>query len=48
MIGVLDMLVKRCRVELRKHKHPLDIAVDAVADGYIHQSVFTGNRHRRL
>jgi hypothetical protein len=42
------MLVERSGIVLRKHKHPVNAAVDAIADGNVYQSVFTCDRHGGL
>jgi hypothetical protein len=43
MIGVLDMPVKRRRIELRQYKHPVDATIDTIRNRNVYQPVFTGN-----
>jgi hypothetical protein len=47
-VGALHVLVQRHAVELRQHVDAPDAAVDAVADGNVHQPVLARQRHRRL
>ena len=47
-IGSLDVPVERLAVELRQNVDVPNAAVDAVADGYVDQTVFPRDRNRRL
>src|SRR6185312_2201987 len=45
MIGVLDMAVQRCRIELCQDEHPADTRVQAIGDRNVYESIFPGDRH---
>ena len=47
-VGLCDVMVQRCRVELRQDKNPPQVGVQAVADRHVDEAVFPRNRNRRL
>ena len=48
LVGLRNVPVQRGRVELRQQIDALEVGVDAVRDGDVHQAVLAGERHRRL
>ena len=47
-VGLRDVPVERCRVELREDEDAADVGVQAVADRHVDQPVLPADRHRRL
>src|SRR4029077_11487311 len=45
MIGILNMPVQGCRIELRKYKHSVDAGIQTVGNRNIPQPVFACNRN---
>ena len=41
MVGVFDMSVERCGVELGEHKHALHAGIDTIGNGDVDESVFS-------
>jgi len=48
LVALIDMAVKRCRVELGEDVDPAEVGIDAIADRDIHQAIFAGQRHGRF
>jgi len=48
MVRILNVSVQGCRVKLRQQEYPVDIGVDAIANGNIDQPIFTRKRHGRF
>jgi len=48
LVRVFDVFIQRRGIILGKDEYPVDVRIDTVRNGNVHQPVFAGNRHGRL
>src|SRR5687768_2379099 len=48
MVGALHVTVERCSLKLRQQKHPVDVAIEAVANRDVDEPVLAGEGHCRF